>query len=278
VIHSLAISLVTHERMARREPALLAVGAKNRAAPSHPVEGDESHGYRKESDHVVAFGEGGAARDGVGVQPLSGDTSGLICMGARHRRQAGVYTGRNSQLGTPRVSDDTVGVAVADEPRLRRAGRRTHQRVSRSLPAGDDTADVAVTTETRRRRAARKASWRASNVPDLDVPDQSAVAAYDWIWVHGWHLDRRKGERLAYYMKTRYITLALVSVGFRMMNVISSPVMLVIVFMLTVAAGAMNWIAEYLKHQIGTQGLSITLGIRWKRWFITPWLDASPRK
>jgi hypothetical protein len=106
---------------------------------------------------------------------------------------------------------------------------------------------------------------------NLDKQDN----VYNWVWKCRWLLDQQKGERLVYIMKTRYISLAVISLGLRLTNLISSRSM---IFMLAVTAGAVGWFAEYVKHRLGSQGISITVGIRMTRWVLMPWLDATPQK
>jgi hypothetical protein len=160
-------------------------------------------------------------------------------MGARHRRQEEGTPSHYDLSGTAWASGGGVGVAV-EERRVRRAGRKS-----------------------RRRRLARI-------LINLDKGDNNG---YNWVWKRGWNLDKKKGERLVYIMKTRYISMAVLSLGFRLTNMISSRSM---IFMLAITAGAVGWAAEYVKHRLGSQGISITLGIRLTRWVLTPWLDATP--
>ncbi len=219
-------------------------------------------------------------------------------MGARHRRQVGGNSGRDGRLGTPQGGGDTVGIALEDTPRgagdtsgialedtprgagdtsgialedtRRGAGDTSGIALEDTRRGGGNTVGITLEDTPRRRSVRFSIRRRRSDVAHAE----GGIAGYNWVWKRGWHLDRTKAERLAYYMKTRYISVAVASVGLRMAGMISSPAM---IFTLTAAAGGMGWAAEYIKHRNGSQGLSITLGIRIMRWVVTPWFDATPR-
>jgi hypothetical protein len=162
-------------------------------------------------------------------------------MAARHRRHAEDDPRPYGGLGTSWRDGDFAAVALGDKPRRRHAGRSAHRRGNGLLRAGQ--------------------------------AEESSTGC-NWVWKRGWDLDKTAGDRLAYYLKTRYIAIALASVALRMANFISSPIM---IFILTAVAGGMSWVAEYVKSRIGSHGVSVTLGLRCTRWVVTPWFDATPR-
>jgi hypothetical protein len=88
-----------------------------------------------------------------------------------------------------------------------------------------------------------------------------------------WCLEKRAGERVAYLLKSRSITVLLASLTLQLPGLVSSRKFIIL---LTFGAGAANWMAEYIKHQIGSKGVSITIGVRRARRVIAvPWLHAA---
>jgi hypothetical protein len=138
------------------------------------------------------------------------------------------------------------------------------------------------TAEVRRpRRASRAGRRRADNeylkniIGPIEEMDHEG-SRYNWIWRHGWRLDRKSASLLAYQLKTRAITVILVSLGLQLPGILKNQVPIII---LAITAGGVNWVAEYFKHQVGPLGMSVTLGFRWRTRFVpTLWLIASPRK
>jgi hypothetical protein len=132
-----------------------------------------------------------------------------------------------------------------------------------------------------RRRASHTARRRANNeyvksiIGPIENMDHDGPG-YNWIWRHGWRLNRKDASRLAYQMKTRAITVILFSLGLQLPGILHNKVPIT---MLAITAGGVNWVAEYFKHQVGPQGMLVTLGFRWRtRFFPTVWLIATPRK
>jgi hypothetical protein len=66
------------------------------------------------------------------------------------------------------------------------------------------------------------------------------------------------------------------SLGLQLPGILSDK-LFIIVLGFTVAAT--NWLAEYFKHNVGSNGMSIIFGLRWRQRYVpTLWLIAAPRK
>jgi hypothetical protein len=90
--------------------------------------------------------------------------------------------------------------------------------------------------------------------------------------MRSWRLEKRAGERLAYLLKSRSITILLASLTLQMPGLLASRTFIILA---AFAAGCVNWSAEYIKHQVGAKGVSITIGVRRARWVVAvPWLFA----
>jgi hypothetical protein len=90
--------------------------------------------------------------------------------------------------------------------------------------------------------------------------------------MRSWRLEKRAGERLVYLLKSRSITILLASFTLQLSGILSQRTFIVLA---AFAAGCVNWLAEYIKHQVGAKGVSITIGVRRARWVIAvPWLHA----
>jgi hypothetical protein len=182
-------------------------------------------------------------------------------MGARHRRPEVDTSPRHRAPEFQAVRYDDAVRAV---------------RASRSNGRARDGVATA-SRERRGRRAKGRGTAAADAAPAVAGDDVGHEAlGYNWIWKRGWRLDKTTANRLAYQMKTRAISVILASLGLQLSGLLSSKIW--IIAMAITAAGA-NWVAEYFKHQLGSKGLAITFGFRWRgALFVTPWLVATPRK
>jgi hypothetical protein len=83
-------------------------------------------------------------------------------------------------------------------------------------------------------------------------------------------------ERLAYILKTRSISVILASLTLQLSGIVSNKSLAI---GMAIIAGCVNWTAEYIKHKIGSKGVSIIIGVRRvRRVGLIPWLHAGTHK
>jgi hypothetical protein len=182
-------------------------------------------------------------------------------MGARHRRETTAVTAGREKIWDSRTSRSA---APALDGRI---GRRPP---ASSGPRGNDAL----------RRGLPGARRRRPEGPDGRQPRKVAAAAsagkedggFVWLRMRTWRLEKKAGDRLAYLLKSRSITVLLASLTLQLPGLLASRTFIIAV---AFTAGCVNWMAEYIKHQTGSKGVSITIGVRRARWRIAvPWLHA----
>jgi hypothetical protein len=190
-------------------------------------------------------------------------------MGARHRRE---------------TTADTAGrEKIRDSRTTRSAAPALHGRIVSRPSIGGSFGGTSIGGPSGNgvpRRGLTGARHRRPEEPDERQPQkiQSSASAgkeacaFVWLRMRYWCLEKRVAERLVYILKSRSITVLLASLTLQLPGLLASRKFIIL---LAFTAGCVNWAAEYIKHQIGSDGVSITIGVRRARWMlVVPWLHA----